>query len=181
MLGRSRLRQEKTLEAETALIPTVRLAEPILAERPPAMATSTSEPMIMQRVGTMEIIAAEEGTLAPEPLSPLSPHAYSAAPGWAAPGWAAPSADTIASLVSTFVQDEAASLRRGYLAARDQLADRSVSTIVASAVEQVDSSLAVMVSSQGRGSLLPTSAADAPPLVRIAPREASFDTPTVAV
>ena len=132
--------------------------------------------MIMQRVGTMEIIAAEEGTLA-EPLSPQSPHTYNAPPGWAAP-----TADTIANLVSTFVQDEAASIRRGYLAARDQLADSSVSTIVASAVEQVDSSLATMVSSQGRGSLLPTSAADAPVHTLIAPRRnVSFDVAQAAV
>ena len=70
--------------------------------------TSTSTEPVINRVSTLEQIAAEEGTGRGDPLPPLPPPPMQ----WQS----APSAESITEMISSFVQAEAATLRRDYFA-----------------------------------------------------------------
>ena len=112
----------------------------------------------MHRVGTLEMLAAEEGQLDLEnahsaPQSPMHwgdgivafspPHR----PGHN-PGWQVPNADQLLKQVTGFVTEEAASIREGYLG-----------RVAAAARDQMESGVAAIVSSDAKGSVLPTTTA----------------------
>jgi len=94
----------------------------------------------MRRVGTLDIMAAEEGTT--RTVTTFVPSAH--------PGWRAPDANVIATLVKAFVIDETEALRRQ--------AERHYQV----AREHVDRGVSAMVSSQ-QAPLLPTTAQMAVP------------------
>ena len=127
--------------------------------------SAASEPF-MHRVNTLEHIAAEEGTLEPHLVhSPTGSGRH--------PGWEAPTAETIAQFVSTFMQDEAAVLRREYFA--------RIAAAGALARDQVDQSVASLVSSTARAPLLPTAAPMPPFVARDAGSHGSLDPACAAV
>ena len=94
---------------------------------------STEAPMIMHRVSTMEMIAAEEGEQSPKYTSNRNPSGLRTGPpeGWShQPGWAVPTADTIADMVKSFVKDEATHLRSDYMS--------RVAAVARGSLERVD-------------------------------------------
>ena len=120
---------------------------------------STEAPMIMHRVSTMEMIAAEEGEQSPKYTSNRNPSGLRTGPpeGWShQPGWAVPTADTIADMVKSFVKDEATHLRSDYMS--------RVAAVARGSLERVDNLVEKFVDSERSNTLLPTAApAGGPP------------------
>ena len=137
--------------------------------------TSTSTEPVINRVSTLEQIAAEEGTGRGDPLPPLPPPPMQ----WQS----APSAESITEMISSFVQAEAATLRRDYFA-------HAKSRLVAArdkfdgVVDAIDDSVAHIIASADRGPpLLPTSSMPfgAPPVIRNGTSQGSIDAACASV
>ena len=95
--------------------------------------SNIAEPL-MHRVGTMEHLEMEEGQHSPtdRPMQTSPPRAAAGAN----PGWAVPNAASVANLLqnsfSSFIEDEAASIRASYLERIRNRLDDTVHAIVSS-------------------------------------------------